>query len=352
MSKSRARQGGNPQRTASTTQEADARKTDEVEQGLAVLPEIPADFLDEVPPVEPETGTVTATRLKNLFDQVKQQGEHYKRAREKLLKTESDLSAKASELNKQEAALAGRETELAAAEKDVEAKRLAAKAGFVEELRETTKVVSDKIDAMLIDAATWGAESKSKALEATAAEREHLAAERTQLDADHVALHKRTAEVRALEADVSSTKEFLQSKEAAIDSQVQRRVELEITGVRDDLDAARAQVQAEIDRVAHKDSEIRPARAVHVDPARGRRRGRRARRGGTSAGFEGGKRRGGESGGGGGGRSDGGGRLRRRRRPRAVRGPRARSPEAPRRVLLFLFFLCLVVVIVLVLVRG
>ncbi|MEV0971243.1 AAA family ATPase [Microtetraspora glauca] len=260
MAKSKARQSASPQRPAANSGEADARKVDDIEQGLATLPEVTEDVVDEVPPVERETGTVTVTRLKNLFDQVKQQGEIYKRAREKLSEKAADLNAKDLEVNEQQAALDKRETELAAAEKDLEAKRMAAKAGFVDELRATTKEVSDKIDAMLIDAAMWGAEGKAKALAATAAEQERLAAERAQLDSEWESLRKRQADVRVLEAEVSSTMEFLKAREASLDSLVQRRVEIEITTIRDELEDTKAQLQAKLERVARKDSEVRQLR--------------------------------------------------------------------------------------------
>lgn len=260
MAKSKARQGASPQRPAANSGEADARKVDDIEQGLANLPEVPEDVVDEVPPVEPEAATVTAARLKNLFDQVKQQGEYYKRGREKLSEKVADLNAKDLKVKEQQAALDKREAELAAAEKDLEAKRMAAKAGFVDELRATTKEVSEKIDAMLIDAVTWGAQCKAKALEATAAEQERLAAERAQLDSEWESLRKRQADVRALEAEVSSTTEFLKAREASLDSLVQRRVETEITTVRDDLEGTKAQLQAGLERVARKDSEVRQLR--------------------------------------------------------------------------------------------
>ena len=260
MAKQKARPGGNSPRGAVGSQEADVRKVNEVEEGLANLPTVPEDVAADVAPVEPEAVAVTPTRLKNLYDQVKQHGENYKRAREKLSGLEAELSTKRSEVDEQEAALAVREVGLAAAEKDVETQRLAAKAGFVDELRATTKEVSEKIDAMLIDAATWGVESKAQALEASAVERERLTGERTQLDADWASLRKRDAEVRTLEAEVSSTTEFLKAKEAVLDSQVQRRVEFEIAGVRDELTDATARLEAEAERIARKDAEARELR--------------------------------------------------------------------------------------------
>jgi hypothetical protein len=260
MAKHKARQGGTPPRGSAGSQEADIRKVNEVEEGLANLPAVPEEVAAEVAPVGPEAAAINPTRLKNLYDQVRQQGENYKRAREKLSGLEEELKSKRTELSEQEAALAVREAELAASEKDVEAKRLAAKAGFVDELRATTREVSEKIDAMLIDAATWGAEGKARALEASAVERDRLTAERTQLDADWASLRKREADVRTLEAEISSTTEFLKAKEAALDSQVQRRVELEIAGVRDELAYATARLEAEAERVAKKDAENRELR--------------------------------------------------------------------------------------------
>ncbi|MEV0711596.1 AAA family ATPase [Nocardia aurea] len=257
MAKAKARrQNTGPQRTAAPAGQADARKVDEVEQGLIALPKVPADVIDEVPPVEPETGTVTATRVRNLFDQVKQRGENYKRAGEKLSEREAVLEAKGLELEEKESELAAREAELAAAEKDLETQRLAARAGFVQELRATTKEVSEKVDAMLIDAATWGAELKAKAVEATAAEHERLAVERAQLDADWASLRQRQTDLRAHETEVSSTAEFLKDKESSLDSVVQRRVETEVTAVRDDLEDTKADLQAEQARVARKNSKI------------------------------------------------------------------------------------------------
>lgn len=256
MAKPKARRGASPQRTAANTDEANALKVDEVEQGLAALPTVPSDVLDEVPPVQPETGTVTATRLKNLYDQVKQQSESYKRAREKLSEMEADLESRNLAIKEQESQLTKREGELAAAEKDIEAQRLAAKAGFVDELRATTKEVSEKIDAMLIEAATWGAELKAKAVEATAAEHQRLNSERAQLDADWESLRKREADVRALGGEVSSTAEFLKEKESALDSVVRRRVETEVALVRDELEDTKDQLDAERARAASKDSEV------------------------------------------------------------------------------------------------
>lgn len=260
MAKQKARQGGNPARSSAGSQEADERKVNEVEEGIANLPVVPEEVAAEVAAVESDAVAITPTRLKNLYDQVRQQGENYKRARERLFALEEELGAKRSELNEHQAALESREADLATAEKDVEAKRLAAKAGFVDELRATTKEVSEKIDAMLVDAATWGAEGKAKALEASALERDRLTAERSQLDADWASLRKREAEVRILEAEISSTTEFMKAKEAALDSQVQRRVEFESAGVRDELAEAIARLEMEGARVEQKDAEARDLR--------------------------------------------------------------------------------------------
>lgn len=260
MAKPKARRGASPQRTAANTEEANAHKVDEVEQGLAALPAVPPAVLDEVPPVQPETGTVTATRLRNLFEQVKQQSENYKRAREKLSEKEADLEAKGLRIKEQESELTKREAELAADEKDLEAQRLAAKTGFVDELRATTKEVSGKIDSMLIEAATWGAELKARAVEATAAEHQRLSNERAQLDADWESLRKREADVRALEVEVSSTAQFLKEKESSVDSVVQRRVEGEVALIREDLEDTKDQLDAERARAASKDSEVRQLR--------------------------------------------------------------------------------------------
>lgn len=256
----KAKQGTSRQHTPAKAGDTDARKVDDVEVGISGLPAVPEDVDVEVLPVQTEAGAVTPTRLKNLFDQVKQQGEHYKRAREKLAENEAALHARTSRVAEQEAALAARETELATAETDLETKRLAAKAGFVEELRATTKEVSQQIDAMLTDAATWGAESRSKVLGVAKAESEHLDAERAQLDADLEAVRRREVGVRAQAADASSTAEFLKAKEAALNAQVQRRVEIGTAGVRDDLADAQAQLAAEIERVERKDGEIRQLR--------------------------------------------------------------------------------------------
>ena len=77
MAKHRPRHGAGLQRPAPRDEAADARKVDDVEQGLAALPKVLEEVVEEVPPEDPEAAAVTATRLKHLFDRVKQQGEIY-----------------------------------------------------------------------------------------------------------------------------------------------------------------------------------------------------------------------------------------------------------------------------------
>src|SRR4051794_32651799 len=120
MAKQKPRQSGNPARNSAGGKEADVRKVNEVEEGMSNLPAVPDDVAAEAPPLEQEAAMVNPTRLKNLYDKVRQQGENYKRAQEKLSALEADLAGKRSEVSEQEAALALREADLAAAEKDVE----------------------------------------------------------------------------------------------------------------------------------------------------------------------------------------------------------------------------------------
>lgn len=260
MAKSKARRGTTPQRAVANNEESNARKVDEVEQGLVELPTVPPDVVDDVAPVQSETGTVTATRLRNLFDRVKHQGENYKRASEKLADKKLDIEARDSKIKELESALAEREAELAAAEKDLEVKRLAAKAGFVDELRATTKEVSEKIEMMLTEATTWGAELRSKAAETAAAEHQRLSLERAQLDAGWETLRRREADVRILELEASSTAEFLKAKESSLDAVVQRRVENEVARVQDDLEDTKDELDAVTARAFSKESELRKLR--------------------------------------------------------------------------------------------
>lgn len=260
MARQKARQSGSAARESAGRQAADVGKVNEVEEGLAKLPAVPDDVAAEVTTVGPEAAAINPTRLKNLFDQVRLSGEQYKRAREKLSAAEEECNSKRSELSDKARALQKREAELLAAEKDIQVQRLAAKAGFVDELRATTREVSEKIDAMLIDAATWGAEGMVKALEANAVERDLLTAERTQLGADLASLGRREAEMRTREAEVASMIEFLKAKEATLGPQVQRQVDFEITTIRDELADVTARLHAEVERVAKKDAENRELR--------------------------------------------------------------------------------------------
>lgn len=257
MAKPKPRQGHNAPRPAQNTGAADAaQKVEDVVQGLAELPDVPQEVLDEVPPVEPDTAEVSATQVKNLYDRVRQAAENYKVARERVAKKQAELNTKEVEITEQTSNLDTREADLAAAEKELESKRLAAKAGFVDELRVTTREVSAKIDAMLLDAATWAVDSKAKALEAADVEYQRIAAERAQLDAEQTSLREREAELRRREADVSSRSEFIKAKEASFEPLIQRRVAAGIASVQDALEAAEDDLRAERDRAAKRGSEI------------------------------------------------------------------------------------------------
>jgi hypothetical protein len=260
MAKQRGRGNTQPQRTPQRSQATDTRQVEEIEQGLAELPEIPEEVLEEVPPVEPEVAEVNATRLKLLYNQVKQQGEYYKRAREKQSERESTLDNRESAAQELELELGSRELELASVEKELEGKRLAAKAGFVDDLRATTKKVSDKLDAMLVDAATWGAEGKVKALAAVSAEQERLDADRAQLQKEWESLRTLQTEVRTLEAQVASDAAFVKAKDAALDSDVQRRAQAQTDAIMADLEDARMQLEAANMRVEKKDAEAKQLR--------------------------------------------------------------------------------------------
>ena len=260
MAKSKARRGGNARRAGTNADEVAVQKVQDVEEGLQELPEIPADIIDDEEPVEEVTGTVTATQVKNLYLRVKQQGENYKRAAEALEKTRATLEAKEVEHKEKEKAFATRETELAAAEKDLEAQRLAAKTGFVDEMRATTKEVSAKIDAMLSDAATWGVEAKAKAIEAAAADQERLVAEQELISTEWATLRQQQADARALQAELSASQEFLKNMESTLEAAAQRRAESQIALIRDELEDTKALLEAEADRIARKDGQIQDLR--------------------------------------------------------------------------------------------
>ncbi|WP_159599059.1 AAA family ATPase [Agromyces humi] len=238
----------------------DARKVDEVEKALAELPDLPEEVAEEVLPVEPEAVEADPARLKRLYDQTRRHFDYYKRESDKLSAREESLRERESATKEHETELAGREAELASAEKEIAAQRLSAKAGFVDDLRAATKEVSGKLDAMLVDAATWGAEGKAKALAAASAEQERLDVERAQLATEWESLRRLQAEVRALQTQVGSEAEFVKAMEGMLDARIQRRVEAAVVSLREDLEDATGQLEAARERIGAKEAEVQRLR--------------------------------------------------------------------------------------------
>ena len=260
MAKQKRRQSGSPQQRPQVNAEADPSKVAEVEQGLAELEDLPDDVVEETPEAEPPRADITATQLRNLWNDVKRRDAQVAVLRERLSAQEKDLKEKEVEVRGRADELDLRESLLAEEEKELEAKRLAAKAGFIGELRASTKEIAEKFDAMLDDAATWGAEAKERAFKAAVSEQERLTTERAELDEQRESLRRREVEIRALEDQVRSDADFLKAKEATLGDLVQRRVEAELAVVRDEIEDLKRQLAAETERVAHKARDINDLR--------------------------------------------------------------------------------------------
>ena len=260
MAKQKPRQGGAPQQRPQVNAEADARKVAEVEDGLAELQDLPEDIVEETPEAEPQRADITATQLRNLWNEVKRRDAQVAALRERLSTQEKELKDKEEEARGRIDELDLRESLLADGEKELETKRLAAKAGFIDEMRASTKEIAEKFDAMLDDAATWGVEAKERAFKAAVSEQERLATERAELDEQRESLRRREVEVRAAEDRVRSDADFLKAKEATVESLVQRRVEAELATARDEIEDLQSQLAAERERVAEKERDVRDLR--------------------------------------------------------------------------------------------
>lgn len=256
--KNRPRRGRTPQPAPQNRAAADEVKVAEVEDGLAKLQDLPDDVLDQTPEELPTE--VTATQLKNLWVKVKQRDAQLDSLREKLSAQETELKEQDEKIRARVKQLDDREALLAADEQELEAKRLAAKAGFVDEMRAATKEVAERIDALFDAAATWDVQAKERAFLAAAAEQERLAAERAELDGARESLRQREVTVRAMEDEVRSNTEFLKEKEASIQSLVKRRVEADKAAVQEQIDDLESQLAAERERVAEKDVRLRDLR--------------------------------------------------------------------------------------------
>ncbi len=260
MAKQKPRQGGAPQPRPHVNAGADARKVAEVEDGLAELQDLPEDIVDVTPEAEPPRADITATKVRNLWNEVKRRDVQVAALRERLSTQEKELKDKEDEVRGRIEELDLRESLLADGEKELETKRLAARAGFVDEMRASTKEIAQKFDAMLDDAATWGVEAKERALRAAVSEQEQLATERAELDEQRELLRKREVEVRTAEDRVRSDADFLKAKEATVESLVQRRVGAELATARDEIEDLNSQLAAERERIVDRERDLRDLR--------------------------------------------------------------------------------------------
>jgi hypothetical protein len=257
-------QRGGQQRHPQPNPGAERREFKNIEEKATVMSEA-TQGIEEQPLAEPlaqsevdAPHSPTFAQVKELWSKVERLEKVYSALKEKnearekqLFDQEQVLARSKEEAAARERSLDSQQAQLKAEEDELEKKRLAARAGFLEERRASTKEIVDRIDAMISSAETWGVEAKIQAAQDAIRQREQLAIERSQLDQKIETIRTREAEVHTAEEKIRTDAEFLRQKESMFDGRMERlkrelltRHQLEIEDLQDQLVAEQGRVIA------------------------------------------------------------------------------------------------------------
>ncbi|SDM92007.1 AAA domain (dynein-related subfamily) [Lentzea albidocapillata subsp. violacea] len=247
----------------------DAARLDEVEAGLDDTNSVPDDIAAEVADLKiTEEKQLTATRVKNVWIQVKTREAAWIRAKERAEATEKALQADRDALTADRQALveraeriAEREMATARAEADLEIQRSAARAGFADDLKELTRAAVQHRDELLAESLHIAEEARKRAAEVLSAAHEETHAERERLVALTEELATRETNLRRREAKVEADLEFAEVKNAMLTGQQVRQLEVQIADEREQVADLRDDLEAERQRRRARDERIRELQA-------------------------------------------------------------------------------------------
>lgn len=266
VAKKSARQSRTPQRRPQVSPPTSVRSIKEVENELIKSP-IPEDIVKEIPEMETSQDDISEGKLLSLWDDVKKQkwaaeftNKRLEDREQELKRSEQKLRGIQSETEGRETNLRLRETRLAEEEADLETKRVAAREGFLDERRASTKEIVGRIDALLTDAETWGAEARVRALKENAAQEEIRAAQLIALNEERELLRKHEVGVRASEERARSEADFLKEKEMIAESIAQRRIDDHKKAAEVEIEELESRLAIEREKGEAKDQILRELR--------------------------------------------------------------------------------------------
>ncbi|MEU8080721.1 AAA family ATPase [Catellatospora citrea] len=243
----------------------DMAKLEDVERGLAAAEAPPADLLAEaeVEDLARNDEANSATRLRNLWISVKNHEEAWKRARIRAEAAQKATDEEGAKLAKREQLLTERE-ELAAAmdaevaqkEADLEKARLLAREGFADEHRGVLDNLRRRHADLLEQVATLEERAHTEAQKVLAEARtqaRHIREEaqhalHDQLDAvsvERAKLHTQESALAEREARLEAATQLAEAKQAMLTQQVQRRIDMEVASVREELASAQDRYELE-----------------------------------------------------------------------------------------------------------
>ncbi len=258
--------------TAARDQATGGRDEDrlaEVEAEIAATPELPEDIVGDLEPVEiPEADIGNTVRLRNAWIAAKQFEMGWKKAREKadgeaeaLKEVRGALEEERAALTERSDQLREREAEIARAERELEEQRSVAKAGFAPDLRVMTREAAQRRDEILAEVARLEDDARVRASAIVASAQQKLEAERARLAEEQAELRGRELTLREKEAQVQDDLAFSQVKESMLAGQLERRLEAEVAGIREELEKTQAILELERQRREARDQDLRALRA-------------------------------------------------------------------------------------------
>lgn len=248
----------------------DAMRLDEVEAGLATAESVPDDITAEVGDLEIADEKIpTATRVKNVWLQVKHQEAAWIKARERVEEAERALQADRDALAAERQALveradrvAAREAQVVRDEADLEIQRSVAKAGFADDLKEMTKAAAQRRDELLAESVRMAEEARGRAAEMLSTAQEKMRAEHERLATLAETLAARETDLREREARIESDLRFAETKNALLVEQQERQLEIRAADVREQLTDLQEDFDRERQRRRSRDERIRELEAA------------------------------------------------------------------------------------------
>ncbi|MEV0082909.1 AAA family ATPase [Saccharopolyspora sp. NPDC050642] len=237
---------------------ADPAKLNEVEAGLAATNPGPEDIAAEAADIEvADEKALTATRVLNLWHQVKQREKTWLKARERAEKKEKELQNELDALTERTDHVAERETQVARDEADLEIQRSIAKSGFADDLKEMTQAAAHRRDELLAESVRIAEEAQGQATKVLAAARDELNAERKELAALAQTLAERETELRGRQAQIDSDLELAEMKNKRLAERLKRQSESQVAAVQEKLTDLQEDLDHERQRRSSRDARIR-----------------------------------------------------------------------------------------------